>query len=215
MIGTLNPVLEEPELEEDTGVRPYQWTVERFYRAIEAGIFEHPERLELIEGEIIEKVAAQETPHCQATLLARDVLEEIFGLTCHIRTGMPLDIGKSAEPEPDVFVVRGQTRDFDRRKPQPGDVKLLMEISDTTLGYDRHRKAALYAEAGVEEYWILNLRGRCLEVRRDPLPMPNSKYGFGYRTTILYTEDDTASPLAAPDAAIRVGDLLPRPAPQE
>jgi Uma2 family endonuclease len=202
------PEAEKLQEEEDTGVRPFQWTVEQYYRAIESGLFEHPERLELIRGEIIEKMAAQETPHAQATGYVYDRAVEIFGPMNHVRSQSPLNIGKKTEPEPDVMVVRGKRRDYDRRKPTPADVLFVVEVSDTTLGYDRNSKAALYAEAGVAEYWVLNLKGRWLEVRREPIEMPDSRYGFGYRTTIRYTEQDTVAPLAA-DAMILVSDLLP------
>jgi len=202
----------EPNLteeEQDTGVRSYQWTVDEYYCAIELGLFEHPERLELIRGEILEKVAPQETPHAQATGYVYDLAVEMFGPSNHVRSQSPLNISKKTEPEPDVMVVRGKRRDYDRRKPTPADVLLLVEVSDTTLGYDRNSKAALYAEVGVEDYWVLSLNGRWLEVRRSPAPMPDSRYGFGYKTTFHYAEEDVVSPLHAPEAKIRVGELLP------
>src|SRR5437588_1056835 len=76
----------------DTGVRPFAWTVDAFYRAIGAGVFEHPERLELLEGEIFENMSPQLTPHVQTTFLTADVLREIFGAENHVRTQSPLDV---------------------------------------------------------------------------------------------------------------------------
>ncbi len=206
--------LTEPE-EEDTGVRPYRWTVEEFYRFIEAGIFEHPERLELIRGEIIEKMAAQRTPHSQSTVHTIKAMARAFGESCHVRSQLPLDIGKESEPEPDVMVLRGDERDYDDHTPTPSEVQLIIEISDTTLRSDTGSKAALYAEARIQEYWVLNLNARCLELHRDPIPMQDSRYGFGYKTRVRYTEEEAVSPLAAPQAEIRVSDLLPRVTPEE
>lgn len=211
MATVLTSPIDLPEPEEaDTGVRPYRWTVEDFYRAIDARLFKHPERLELIDGEIIEKVSPQQTPHSQATIYCRDETERVFKPMGHVRTQMPLDVGQRTEPEPDVMVVRGSVRDYDHRKPTPADVLLVIEVSDTTLGYDRHRKAALYAEAGIADYWVLDLNARCLEVHRDPGPMPHGKHGYGYKTILRCAEGESVSPLRTPDAVIRVSDLLPR-----
>ena len=123
MSAVLERAIERPEPasaeeeERDTGVRPFRWTVRDYYRAVRADLFDHPERLELIEGEIFEKVAAQETPHCQATGLTADELKTAFGEICHIRTQMPIDVSEITEPEPDVTVIRGSRRDYDHHKP--------------------------------------------------------------------------------------------------
>src|SRR5438874_9169271 len=106
----------------ETGVRPFAWTVDAFYRAIGAGVFEHPERLELLEGEIFENMSPQLTPHAQATGRTSKQLTRVFGEGKHIRIQTPLNISQATEPEPDVMVVIGEWEDFDDRKPTPGDV---------------------------------------------------------------------------------------------
>jgi Uma2 family endonuclease len=196
---------------ESSGVRPYLWTVERFYRALSAGLFEHPERLELIKGEIIERMSPQDTPHSTSTLLTRDLLADLFRALGHVRSQMPLDLFRDTEPEPDVFVVKGAIRDYETRKPRPSDLLLVVEVSDSTLAYDRGVKASLYAEAGITEYWIVNLPERCLEVFRDAGAKAGERFGFGYHDVRRYAETESVAPLAAPDAPVRVEDLLPKP----
>jgi Uma2 family endonuclease len=82
-------------------------------------------------------------------------------------------------------------------------------VSDTTLRTDRTLKASLYAEAGVKDYWIVNLKAHCIEVYREPAAMPRTAFTFGYQSRRLYTGDATLAPLAAPEAVISVPDILP------
>ena len=204
-----NPDIAAPP--ESAGARPYCWTVETFYRALSAGLFEHPERLELIKGEIIERMSPQDTPHSTATLLTRDLLADLFRSVGHVRSQMPLDILRDTEPEPDVFVVKGTVRDYEMRQPRPSDLLLLVEVSDSTLPYDRGVKGSLYAEAGIAEYWIVNLPERCLEVYREPGEMEGGRFGYGYRQMQRYAETESVAPLSAPGMSVRVEELLPRP----
>jgi Uma2 family endonuclease len=205
-----NPDIAAPP--ESAGARPYCWTVETFYRALSAGLFEHPERLELIKGEIIERMSPQDTPHLQACGYVYDVAFQIFTGNCHVRSQGPLDIGRATEPEPDVMVVRGARREYDNRKPRPSDLLLLVEVSDSTLPYDRGVKGSLYAEAGIAEYWIVNLPERCLEVYREPGEMEGGRFGYGYRQMQRYAETESVAPLSAPGMSVRVEELLPRAA---
>jgi Uma2 family endonuclease len=178
-----------------------RWSVEEFQRAIQLGLFHEDERLELIHGDIYRN----NTPdplHSAAVSLSRDALGTLFLVNCHLRTENPLTIPGDGQPEPDILVVRGNRRDFTSRHPEPGDVLLLIEVSDSTLSEDRSVKGPLYAEAGIPEFWILNLRQRQLEVHQAP------QNGIWTRTFVV-SETGTASPLAAPNAVIPVADLLP------
>ncbi len=190
----------------DTGDPPPRcWTREEYRRAGELEIFGPEERLELIEGEILQKMASQGTPHVTSTRLTVGVLEQAFGDGFEIRTQMPIGIGELSEPEPDVAVVPGGPRDYEDHHPTPEEILLLVEVSDKTLRFDRGRKARLYARAGIQEYWIVNLIERRLETHRDP-----TAEGV-YRSVMSYAETDSVTPLAAPGASVRVADLLPRP----
>ena len=110
--------------------------------------------------------------------------------------------------DPDIAVVAGTPRTRDLTK-QPTTALLSVEVAGTTLGYDRHRKASIYARAGIEDYWIVNLRRGQLEVRRQPVANAHPRYGFGYASLTTFGPNDTVTPLAAPNASVAVADLLP------
>ncbi|MGE0682874.1 MAG: Uma2 family endonuclease [Candidatus Binatia bacterium] len=183
------------------------WTRKEYYKMAEAGVFQPSERVELIGGRIV-AMAPQNSPHFTTICLAADELRAIFATGFVVRIQDPLDISPSAQPEPDVAVVRGAVRDHAKTHPVPAE--LVMEVTEsTTLAYDRGEKASLYASAGIADYCVLNLVDRCLEVHRDPIPMTSQPYGYSYRTRAQYFAGDTVTLFAAPSGAVKVADLLP------
>ncbi|MCY7347182.1 MAG: Uma2 family endonuclease [Pyrinomonadaceae bacterium] len=180
-----------------------RWTRDQYYQMAELGFF-RDKRVELIKGEIIE-MSPMKSAHATAISLAVQVLGEIFNKNFIVRSQLPMGFGKTDEPEPDIAVVKGTIRNFSGSHPKNAD--LIIEVSDTTLRYDRTRKASLYAENKISDYWILNLQNRCLEVYRQP--KKDKKLGFVYTEIKISTEEDAVSPLAAPDAKIKIADLLP------
>ncbi|HVK01850.1 MAG TPA: Uma2 family endonuclease [Armatimonadaceae bacterium] len=186
------------------------WTRAEYYRAAEDGIFAPGERLELIRGEIL-YMSPQRQPHSTGVRLTDVALQDVFeGSPCDIRTQLPLTLPDDSEPEPDVLVVRGGIRDYERRHPGPADVLLLVEVSDATLAFDRDVKARLYAEAGIPEYWVLDLRNRRLLAYRAP------NDGL-YPEPTEYREDEQVTPVNAPrqGVSVRVADLLPTAAAED
>ena len=173
------------------------------------GFFGPDEHLELIEGEIVEKMT-QNSPHATAIRRLETVLGRIFGEGFDIRPQLPLALGPLSQPEPDIAVVPGSFEDYEAA--HPATAVLVVEVSDTTLAGDRGVKTGLYARAGIGDYWIVNLPDRVLEVYREPTAMPGQPLDHGYRTLTRLLPGDTVAPLAAPDAPIPVSDLLPRPA---
>ena len=163
--------------------------------------------LELIEGEVIEKVTPQETPHATGIRLSDKAVNRIFMEGYDVRTQLPLEFGPRSKPEPDVAVVTGTIRDYARAHPTTA--VLIIEVSDSTLRYDRTTKAGLYARAGITDYWILNLIDRVLEVHREPAAMTDMPLGHGYRSITRHTATASIAPLAAPQSLIAVADLLP------
>jgi len=143
--------------------------------------------------------------HATAVRLAVEILKEIFAEGFVVDSQLPMSFGKADEPEPDVAVVTGTIRDFSGSHPKTAE--LLIEVSSTTLYYDRTKKASLYAENKIADYWIVNLKSRCLEIYRQP--KKDKKLGYIYQEIKILSEDDRVSPLAAPDAKINVADLLP------
>jgi len=180
------------------------WTKAEYYRLGELGFF-RGQRVELIAGHILE-LGLPTPPHATALMLAAHALAH-FQPGCHVLTRMPLDLGATAEPEPDVAVVVGQVRAY--ANAHPTHALLVVEVSDATLAYNRGAKASLYASAGILDYWIVNLVDRQVEVYRDPVLDANEPFGHRYAVRVDRLPGDTLSPLALPSAALAVDDLLP------
>ena len=184
---------------------PFKWTKKEYHQMAELGMFEG-RRTEFIEGEIIE-MPQMKSPHATGLTLTDNALRGIFSKNFVVRNQMPLDFGEEYEPVPDIVIVNGNPRDY--LEDHPKTAELLVEISDTTLSYDRNRKASLYAKFGIQDYWILNLKNRTLEVYRQPIEDENTFYGFNYGEKLTLDETREVSPLAKSDAEIKIADLLP------
>lgn len=193
------------EIEENDSVKTHLWTQGEYYRMAELGFFDG-KRVELIEGEIIE-MAPMKSLHATAVLLIVDCLREIFKKGFIVSSQLPMTFSEISEPEPDAAVIKGEIRDF--LKSHPKTAALIVEVSDSTLRYDRVRKASLYAKNKIQDYWVVNLRDKRLEIYRRPIKDKNAFYGFTYAEMSIFTEKDSVAPLAAPDAKIKVADFLP------
>lgn len=185
---------------------PRLWTREEYYKMADAGVFHPEERVELIGGRIV-TMSPQNSPHATCLILVSDVLRAIFASGYVIRIQLPLDLSSSSQPEPDIAVVLGRTRDYARAHPTTA--LLVVEVSESTVRFDRDEKASLYASASIPEYWIVNLRTQRLEVYRDPAPMPGEPYGYGYLSNSQFVLGDTVAPLANSHGVIQIADLLP------
>ncbi|HEY3411461.1 MAG TPA: Uma2 family endonuclease [Armatimonadota bacterium] len=198
-----------PEIPETNGAMPERrFTRAEYHRAAETGVFAPDERLELLWGRVVTKMSPMSSAHAMGIRAVAEALDEAFGEGFDIRQQLPAFAGEKSEPEPDICVLPGSWRDYPAH-PQLNRAVLVVEIADTSLRFDRGIKAALYAEAGVRDYWVLNLTNRTLEVFRDPAPLPDTPSGFAYRTCTVYTTDLTVSPLERPDAVIPVQSLFP------
>jgi Uma2 family endonuclease len=186
------------------GVRSRRFSKREYYRMGELGFF-RGQRVELIEGQIM-VLSPQNAPHGFYTDRVARVLGAVFGQAYWVRMQLPLDISQTTEPEPDVSVVLGTPDQF--RNAHPTNALLIVEVSDTTVSYDRRRKGSLYARAGVEDYWIVNLKRGWLEVCRAPVPDGAERYGFRYSTRTDLLAGMTVTPLALPGVSIPVIDLV-------
>jgi hypothetical protein len=179
-----------------------RWTREECAPLAAAGLFEI-ERLELIDGELISKMG-KNPPHVIVARLIQRWLEATFGWT-FVNHEAPIDVSPNEnsrnEPVPDLIVLKQEFSTFRSGNPQPQDLNLVVEISDSTLPFDLSTKAALYARAGIVEYWVLDINGRCLFVHRDP---SSGKYA----SVTSYGEDEALAPLSAPESEFRVGQAL-------
>lgn len=194
----------EDDVMETVQVR--RWTRDEYEKMLEAGVFSPDERVELIDGEIL-NMTPQKSAHATAIRLTEDALRTAFGAGHDVRTQLPLAIDPYSEPEPDVAVVSGRPRDY--RLAHPTMALLIVEVADATLRHDRKRKGSLYARAGVPEYWIVNVLDRRLEVYRDPVLATKARYGWEYQTVRHYASEQEVTPLGATHARVAVEDLLP------
>ncbi len=187
------------------GARARRFNKGEYYRLGELGFFQG-QRVELIEGRLM-VLSPQGPTHSAIVDQVARALESIFGPGHWVRRQYPLDLGQTTEPEPDVSVVQGTLQQF--MNNHPTSAVLLVEVSDTTLSYDRRRKGSLYARAGIDDYWIVNLRRRRLEVYRAPIPDATRPHGHRYSSRTDLLPPAFVSPLALPAASVGVAALLP------
>jgi Uma2 family endonuclease len=181
------------------------WTKEEFYQLLDLGFFQD-ERVELVEGEIVE-MSAQKNFHIAAISLVADALRAIFSQGYWVRVQGSLDLSPHSVLDPDVAVVTGSPRGCSAANPT--SALLVVEVSETSLSHDRGPKASLYARAGIADYWVVNLVDRQLEVFRNPVPDSQQRYGHGYADVTILMPADSITPLAAPLGRVSVADLLP------
>jgi Uma2 family endonuclease len=161
------------------------------------------QKLELVDGELISKMG-KNRPHVNALIFVQGWLIRVFGWE-FINPETPIDVAPednpTNEPQPDIIVLKRPSREFKNANPQPADLHLVVEVSDTSLGFDLTKKAALYARAGIVEYWVLDVAARRLVVHRGPA-------GGQYTAVAVYGEQETIAPLAAPSAEFRVAEAF-------
>ena len=150
-----------------TPQRLKSWTVNEYHQMLEAGIFSSDSCVELLDGQIIEMVP-QDPPHASTIDEGSDYLKALFAGLAKVRVQLPITITPDSEPEPDFAVVRIDPNRYRDRHPYPDDIFLIIEVSASTLTYDRTQKAKTYAKADIPEYWILNLKQRTVIVFRQP-----------------------------------------------
>jgi Uma2 family endonuclease len=183
-----------------------RWSRQEYERLIDHGFLDEDEPVELLDGLLLVK-EPQHSAHRTAVLLVAKALEREFGEGWFVQTQSPIILDDRSEPEPDVCVVRGSPRDY--AAAHPTRPALIVEIAQSGLQLARGRKAAVYARAGIADYWIVNLIARVLELHRDRASPGPARRHWSYSAIETFGADATVTPLAAPGAAIRVADLLP------
>lgn len=177
-----------------------RWTRDEYDRMTSSGLFASGERIELVEGEILQ-MTPQGSYHATALRLAEDALRAAFGPAFDVRPQLPLALAPDSEPEPDLAVVIGSPLNY--LAAHPATASLLVEVSDAALEFDRLRKGSLYAGAGIPEYWIVNLIDRSIEVYRAP-------HQGGCDSCQRLFAGDVLAPLGRPEAVIAAADILRR-----
>jgi len=177
------------------------FTVDEYYRMAEAGILGPEDRVELIDGEIIQMSPIGHR-HMGCVNRAVRLFIESVGRRAVVSPQNPVLLSMWTEPQPDVTVLKPRDDCYDSKKPEYADALLVIEIAETSLSYDRDVKVPRYAAAGIPEVWIEDLTHDQLLVYRDPGKN-------GYLNALTLRRADSISPLAFPDVTFKVGDLLP------
>jgi Uma2 family endonuclease len=177
-----------------------RFTVAEYYQMAAAGILHEEDRVELIEGEIVEM-----PPIGPGHAASVDDLTELFvqglGKAARVRVQNPVHLDEYNEPQPDLMLLRRRPDSYRRGHPRPADVLLIVEVGATSAGLDRRVKLPLYARFGILEVWLVDVGRGTIRVYREPSPT-------GYRTARTFRRGERLAPLAFPDLALAVADIL-------
>jgi len=182
-------------------------SVDEYHAMIANEILKSSDRVELINGYLVEKMTFN-PPHRSAVKLVRDALNRILTTGWYEDSQGPFELATS-QPEPDVMLVRGQVRDHFHRHARPDEIGLLIEVADTSLAFDQRLKLRIYAEASIPVYWIVNIPDNRIEVYTLPQ---------GTGDDALYVQQQSYTPTqdipvvldGVEIGRLRVADLLPR-----
>jgi Uma2 family endonuclease len=176
------------------------FTVDEYHRMANAGIFREDDRIELLDGEILEM-----TPIGSRHAATVDRLNQLFSDRARrraiVRIQSPIRISERSEPQPDVALLQPRADFYAQAHPGPEDVILVVEVAETSVEVDRSVKVPLYARAGIPEVWLMDLSGDCIEVFQEPSPQ-------GYQEIQRVRRGDRLAPRAFPDLDLAVHDLL-------
>jgi Uma2 family endonuclease len=196
-------LIEVPASPFPSGPSRKRWTRAECASLDASGLLDQ-QHLELVEGELIDKMG-KNRPHVNALAVMHAWLLRVFGER-FVNQEAPIDVSPednpSNEPEPDLIVLNRDFLSFRSANPGPQDLHLVVEVADTTLNFDLTVKAALYARAGIADYWVLDVSGRRLIVHRHP-------QSGKYTAILVYSEQEEVAPLAAPQAMFKPADAFP------
>ena len=177
-----------------------RFTVDEYLHMAQAGILTDRDRVELLDGEIVEMTPIG-LPHAGSVAALVRVLVTRVGSRALVWPQGPIRLSERSLPEPDVTLLRPRLVSYSDADAEPRDVMLLIEVSDTSLRRDRELKLPLYAGAGIPEYWIVDVQGRVIEVHTSP---SGSRYGSVRR----FGRGESVIPLAFPDLRIAVDEVF-------
>lgn len=163
-------------------------------------------RAMLIDGEILE-MPGPNPPHATITSKVDYALRPYFAQGYVIRNQLPLILGQTTDPEPDIAVVTGKVMDYFTAHPTTAE--LVIEVADSTLAFDTTHKANLYAAAKIQDYWVIDLVANRLLVYRDPQADSAQLHGAKYKNILALKPPATVSPLCQPNIVVAVAELLP------
>ncbi|HEY7649320.1 MAG TPA: Uma2 family endonuclease [Methylomirabilota bacterium] len=183
-----------------TALRRWRFTVDDYHRMAEVGILSEDDRVELLDGEIVEMtpIGSDHAGHVKRLIA---LFTSRLGARAVMSVHDPVGLSKHSEPQPDVALLRPREDFYARSHPRPEDVLLLIEVADTSVETDRHIKVPLYARAGLREVWLIDLGAERVEVYREPT-------AASYQQIRALARGQRIGPLAFPDLTLGVDDLL-------
>jgi Uma2 family endonuclease len=176
-------------------------TVDEYHRMVETGLLREDDRVELLNGRLID-VPPPSPPHSGSNNALLATFIRALGDRAYVGGQSPVVLDDWSEPEPDVVVARPDRERYMTRHPRPADVFFIVEVSRTTLWFDRGEKLETYARSGVPEVWIVDLVHHRLETYAEPA-------GDRYAVRSVYGRNDRVAPRAFPDDAIAVASFMP------
>lgn len=179
----------------------HKFNIETYHRLISTGILHEDDRVELIEGRIVDKTPIG-TRHSSCVKRLNSLFSRKLQGVAIVSVHDPLQLTKDeSEPQPDITLLKYREDFYSEELPKAEDVLLLMEVADTSMEYDREIKIPLYARANIQEVWLVNLLEKCIEIYSLP------KSG-GYEFRITVKNDQTLSPKTFPDISLTAKQIL-------
>lgn len=180
--------------------------VAEFNRLVESGFFAPDEHVELMEGLLV-KMSPNSPLHRTTIYRLARALEQCIGERALVFTQSPVDLpAPRTQPEPDIVIAKLSGDEYMTRHPRPADLLLVVEVSNTSLAYDRNNKQRAYAGAGIHEYWIVNLNDQILEVHAEP---QMTSGGAIYRSKRTLSSEDEIAPIAFPECRVALKNIFP------
>lgn len=175
-----------------------KWTIDEYHRMIAAGILDD-RRVELLKGEIVE-MSPEGEPHAYSSHEASEYLTQLLGKRATVRQAKPITLPNNSEPEPDIAIVQRLGREYREHHPYPENIFWLIEYANSSLEKDLETKSKIYAEVGIPEYWVVNLKKLHLVVFREP--------SDGEYTSKLTLTTGTIQPLRFPEVSVSVEQII-------
>lgn len=177
------------------------FNVDEFLQMIEAGVFQPDERVELIDGEVVQMSPIGD-PHAEAVMAGGTLFATQAGSAAVVNVQNPLRLGGRSRPQPDIALLRPPLARYRGHPPSAEDALLVVEVSETSLAHDRDVKMPAYARANIPEAWLVDLVHDLVRLYREPTPE-------GYQVIQTARRGETIAPAAFPHWRISVDDLLP------
>ena len=181
-------------------IKNFRFTISQYHQMSEAGILSENDKVELINGEIIE-MSPIGRRHTACVNRLNSVFSELLGKKVIVAVQNPILLNNLSEPEPDIALLKPRTDFYESGHPQPQDIFLLIEVADSSIEYDRDVKIPLYASSGITEVWLVDIYQQVIIVYRYPSEN-------GYRDIQTLSRGEKLSISAFPENNLLVDDIL-------